>query len=97
MPRELHSGPAAVAIALVICVASVAFMIFVLLPALSYAGYQVLQITATGTHVRNLTRDVGGVLGVSYLSGLIGWIVVLALRQDGKHRLESVLQARPRY
>ena len=94
MARQLHSAPAAAAITLVICIAAVAFMIFVLLPGASLGDHHALAIPSVGTHVRNITRAVGVVLMLGYFTGVIGWVVTLALRQDGMHRLASVRSAR---
>ena len=94
MPRQLHSAPAAAAITLVICVATTAFMIFVLLPGVSFPANHALPIPTVGTHIRNITRAVGFVVMLGYLTGVVGWIVMLILRQDGMHRLASVLNRR---
>jgi len=94
MARQLHSAPAAAAITLVICIAAVAFMIFVLLPGAFPVDHSAFAIPSVGTHVRNITRAVGVVLMLGYLTGVIGWVVTLALRQDGMHRLASVRSAR---
>jgi hypothetical protein len=82
---------------LVVCVATVAFMIFVLLPGASLPIRHASAIPAVGTHIRNITRAAGIVMMLGYLSGVVGWIVTLALRRDGMHRLASVRSVRQQY
>ena len=93
MARQLHSAPAAAAMTLVICIAAVAFMIFCLLPG-ALPDHQAFAIPSVGTHVRNITRAAGVVLMLGYFTGVIGWVVTLALRRDGMHRLASVRSVR---
>ena len=97
MFRQLHSAPAAAAMILVVCIATVAFMILVLLPGMSLPMHQVLAIPAVVTHIRNITRAAGMVMMLGYLSGVTGWIVVLVLRCDGMHRLAAVQSVRQQY
>ena len=94
MARQLHSAPAAAAITLVVCVASTAFMIFVLLPGVSFPAHQGIAIPPVSTHIRNITRAAGVVLMLGYLSGLVGWMIRLVLHRDGMHRLASILKTR---
>ena len=94
MARQLHSAPAAAAITLVVCVATMAFMIFVLLPAVSVTHPQGFAIPPVNTHIRNITRAAGVVLLLGYLTGVIGWMVTFALHRNGMHRLASVLKTR---
>ena len=94
MARQLHSAPAAAAITLVVCVATTAFMIFVLLPAASVTAAHQFASPPVSTHIGNITRAVGVILGLGYLSGLVGWIVLFVLHRDGKHRLASLMKTR---
>jgi hypothetical protein len=96
MARQLHSAPAAAAMTLVICVATVGFMILVLLPGVSLPTHHAFAVPVN-THIRNITRAAGIVMILGYLSGLVGWIVTLALRRDGMHRLASVRSVRQQY
>ena len=97
MPHQLHSAPAAAAMILVVCIATVTFMILVLLPGMSLPTHHVIAIPAVGTHIRNITRAAGIVMLLGYLSGIAGWIVMLVLRCDGMHRLASVQSVRQQY
>ena len=96
MPRQLHSAPAAAAMTIVICVASVAFMIFVLLPGASFPN-QGIPVSNAGRHILNLTRAVGFVVMLGYATGIVGWLAVLGFKRDGMHRLASMSGVRQRY
>lgn len=96
MPRPLHSAPAAAAMTIVICVASVAFMIFVLLPGASFPNQGIPALNG-GRHILNLTRAVGFVVILGYAAGIIGWLTLLGFKRDGMHRLASVSGVRQRY
>ena len=95
MPRQLHSAPAAAAMTLVICVASVAFMIFVLLPGAAFPNHAI-PVSNAGRHVLNFTRAVGFIVMLSYAAGIVGWLAVLSFKRDGMHRLASVSGVRQR-
>jgi hypothetical protein len=82
---------------LVVCIATTAFMILVLLPGVSLPTHHAFAIPAVGTHIRNITRAAGVVMMLGYLSGVVGWMVTLALRCDGMHRLASVRSVRQQY
>lgn len=96
MPRQLHSAPAAAAMTLVICIASVAFMIFVLLPGAAFSNHGI-PFPNAGRHILNLTRVVGFVVMLGYAAGIVGWLAVLSFKRDGMHRLASVSGVRQRY
>jgi hypothetical protein len=96
MPRQLHSAPAAAAMTIVICIASVAFMIFVLLPGASFPNHAI-PVSNVGRHILNLTRAVGFVVTLGYATGIIGWLAVLSFKRDGMHRMASMSGVRQRY
>lgn len=94
MARELHSAPAAAAMALIVCVVGVSFMILVLLPGVTFPTYHALAVPAVSRHISNISRAAGMVILFGYLSGVIGWMVMLAFRQDGMHRIASMRSVR---
>jgi hypothetical protein len=94
MLRQLHSGPAAAAIVVVICVAASSFVLFALLPARGVSALPILPVTPLPTMVGNLGKAAGLILLLGYTSGVIGWLVMFAVGGDGLHRLPSVLNDR---
>ncbi len=94
MARELHSAPAAAAMALIVCVAAVSFMILVLLPSVTFPTHHSLAVPAVSRQIGYLSRAAGMVILLGYLSGIMGWMLMWALRRDGMHRLASMRSVR---
>ena len=97
MPRQLHSGPAAAAITLVVCVACFSFLVFVLLPALAAAPQTLSHSVTIGepsVHIRNLTKGAFTILMLGYFAGVMGWIALFIAHRDGMHRLNVLLTQR---
>lgn len=95
MPRQLHSGPAAAAITLIVCIACFSFLIFVLLPALAAGpGNHAITISGPSVHIRNITRGAFVILMLGYSAGIMAWIALFIARRDGMHRLNLLLSER---
>lgn len=91
MPRQLHTNPAAAAMTLILSAAGFLFVAISMFGSGSPMPYGLPSIASAGTHVRNLVPAVMTVLSLGYLAGVVGWLVLFAVHNDGKHRLESVL------
>jgi len=91
MPRQLHTAPAAAAMTLILSAAGFLFVAISMLATGSPLPYGLPFITSAGMHVRNLVPAVMTVLFLGYLAGVVGWLVLFAVHNDGKHRLESLL------
>ena len=91
MPRQLHSAPAAAAMTLILSVAGFAFVTLSILASGSPMLDHLPTIPHAGTQVHNLARGVMTILFLGYLAGVGGWLLLFAAHNDGKHRLESLL------
>ena len=91
MPRQLHTAPAAAAMTLILSAAGFLFVFISMLASGSPPPYGLPLLAPAGTQVRNLVPAVMTVLFLGYLAGVVGWLVLLAVHSDGKHRLESLL------
>jgi hypothetical protein len=90
--RNLHSVPAAAAMGLVLCLAGFSFVMFSILTSGEYAS-QILPITDVRNCVRHIGAAAGLVILLGYAAGMLGWLVIFALRRDGKHRVEELFRA----
>ena len=88
--RNLHSVPAAAAMGFVLCLAGFSFVMFSILTG---GSSQTLPITDLRNGVRHIGAAAGLVILLGYAAGMLGWLVTLALRRDGKHRVEKLFRA----